>query len=313
MAIRAVIEAPQLPGAARLPARGQRLAYLVKAVRKNRKATAGFVLLGLFAFLAAFPGLIAHQSPSADAYGVNLSPSLDHLLGTTSFGQDIFAQVIYGARETLVIAVVVGLLSTLISIIVGVSSAYLGGVADGVLSVITDIFLVIPFLPLVVVIAAYIRGGGIVMLISVLVLTGWAYGARQLRSQTLSLRNRDFLESARVRGERRLYIIIVEILPTMTSLLVAQFLGAALFAVLAAAGLQFIGLGDSNSLSWGTMLFFAQNNEALLGGVPLWAIMPGLCIALLGASFALLNYAFDEIGNPALRPVRKLRVRSADS
>jgi peptide/nickel transport system ATP-binding protein len=100
-------------------------------------------------------------------------------------------------------------------------------------------------------------------------------------------------------------VILCEILPTMTSLIVATFLGAALYAVLTAAGLQFIGLGDPNSLSWGTMLYWAQNNEALFAGMPLWAIAPGVCIALLGASFAFLNYAFDEISSPALR-VRKL-------
>jgi oligopeptide/dipeptide ABC transporter ATP-binding protein len=139
----------------------------------------------------------------------------------------------------------------------------------------------------------------------VLGVLGWSYGARQLRSQTLSLRRRDFLESARVRGERKSYVILFEILPTMTSLIVATFLGAAIYAVLTAAGLQFIGLGDPNSQSWGTMLYWAQNNEALFAGMIWWAIAPGLCIALLGAAFALLNYAFDEISSPALR-VRKL-------
>jgi oligopeptide/dipeptide ABC transporter ATP-binding protein len=143
------------------------------------------------------------------------------------------------------------------------------------------------------------------MLVIVLGALGWSYGARQLRSQTLSLRTRDFLESARVRGERRLYVILFEILPTMTSLIVATFLGSALYAVLTEAGLQFIGLGDPNSQSWGTMLYWAQNNEALFAGMPLWALAPGICIALLGAAFALLNYAFDEISSPALR-VRKL-------
>jgi peptide/nickel transport system permease protein len=156
-----------------------------------------------------------------------------------------------------------------------------------------------------IVIAAYARGGGLGVLILVIVITGWSYGARQLRSQALSLRNREFLDAARVRGERSAYVIVFEILPTMTSLIVANFLGAALYAVLAAAGLQFIGLGNPNDLSWGTMLFWAENNGALNAGSPLWAIVPGLCIALLGAAFALLNYAFDEITNPALRPVRR--------
>ena len=139
---------------------------------------------------------------------------------------------------------------------------------------------------------------------------GWSYGARQLRSQTLSLRKRDFLEAARVRGERESYVIVHEILPTMTSLILASFLGAALYAVLFAAGLQFIGLGDPNSQSWGTMLYWAENNEALGAGMPYWAIMPGVCVALLGAAFALLNYAFDEISSPALR-LRKLERRAS--
>src|SRR5207244_12638111 len=191
------------------------------------------------------------------------------------------------------------------------SRRYLGGTTDGVLSLVTDVILVIPIFPLIIVIAAYEKNSGLLTLIIVLGALGWSYGARQLRSQTLSLRTRDFLEAARARGERRLYVILFEILPTMTSLIVASFLGAALYAVLFAAGLQFIGLGDPNSQSWGTMLYWAENNEALGAGMVYWAIMPGVCVALLGAAFALLNYAFDEISNPALR-LRKLERKSVD-
>jgi oligopeptide/dipeptide ABC transporter ATP-binding protein len=192
-----------------------------------------------------------------------------------------------------------------LAVLVGVSAGYLGGATDGVLSLVTDVILVLPIFPLIIVIAAYEKNAGLLTLVVVLGVLGWSYGARQLRSQTLSLRRRDFLESALVRGERKSYIILHEILPTMTSLIVATFLGAAIYAVLTAAGLQFIGLGDPNSQSWGTMLYWAENNEALNAGMPLWAIAPGVCIALLGAAFALLNYAFDEISSPALR-VRKL-------
>ncbi len=122
---------------------------------------------------------------------------------------------------------------------------------------------------------------------------------------SLEVNKGEFLEAARARGERSLYIIVFEVLPNMTSLIVAIFFGAALYAVLAAAGLQFIGLGDPNSLSWGTMLYWAQANGALLAGSPVWVLAPGFCIAALGAAFALINYAFDEISNPALRPVRR--------
>jgi peptide/nickel transport system permease protein len=269
----------------------------------SKKAVVGLVILLVMAVFAIFPGQIAPDSPSAEIFSPGLGPSAAHLLGTTSYGQDIFSQLVWGTRISLIIAVVAGLLSTVLSVIIGVSAAYLGGVLDGVLSLLTDAFLVIPAFPLVVVIAAYSNGGGTAIIIAVLVVTGWSFGARQLRSQALSLRNRDFLAAAQLRGERRLRIIVFEILPSMTSLIVANFLGAAVYSVLAAAGLQFIGLGNVNTESWGTMLYWAQNNQALTAGIPLWALAPGLAIALLGGAFALLNYAFDEVTNPALRPV----------
>ncbi len=170
---------------------------------------------------------------------------------------------------------------------------------------ITDIFLVIPAFPLIVVIAAYSKNGGDPILIAVLVVTGWSYGARQLRVQALSLRHRDFLVAARLRGERRWRVIVSEILPTMTSLIVAIFLGTTLYAIVAAAGLQFIGLGNPNTLSWGTMLYWAQNNEALQAGSPLWAIMPGICIALLGAAFALIELRLRRDQQPGSAPGAK--------
>ena len=278
-----------------------------RAVRRNRKATAGAILLFLFCFLGLFPGLIAHDDPTAEIYGRSMGISSAHLLGTTAYGQDIFAQVVWGTRQVLIIAFGAGLAATAIAAIIGVTAAYVGGATDGVLNLITDVLLVIPLFPLLIVIAAYFHDSGTLVLITVLTLTGWSYTARQLRSQALSVRHRDFLEAAKVRGERAVYVVCVEILPTMTSLLVAAFLTNALYAVLFASSLQFIGLGDPNATSWGTMLYWAENNEALQTGQYMWAVAPGVCIAALGTAFALLNYAFDEIGNPALRPVRKIR------
>ena len=239
---------------------------LWQALARSPKATAGAILLAAFIVLALFPGLFARDDPSAEAYPRNLGPSTAHLFGTTGLGQDVFAQAVYGTRPVLEIAFGAGLASTLI--------------------------------------AAYVHNSGTGVLIAVLTFTGWSYTARQLRSQALSLRSRDFLAAAKVRGERAAYIIAVEILPTMVSLLVAAFLTNALYDVLFASSLQFIGLGNPSSVSWGTMLYWAQNNEALQTGYYLQAIVPGAAIALLGAAFALLNYAFDEIGNPMLRPVR---------
>ena len=278
---------------------------LWRAISRNKKAVAGVLILLVFTVVAIFPGQIAPYDGQAEIFPPALQPSWHHLLGTTAYGQDIFSQLVEGTRLSLVIALAVGALATVLAVLVGVSAGYLGGSTDGFLSLVTDVILVLPIFPLIIVIAAYEKNAGLLTLVVVLGVLGWSYGARQLRSQTLSLRRRDFLESARVRGERKSYVILFEILPNMTSLIVASFLGAAIYAVLTAAGLQFIGLGDPNSQSWGTMLYWAQNNEALFAGMPWWAIAPGLCIALLGAAFALLNYAFDEISSPALR-VRKL-------
>jgi peptide/nickel transport system permease protein len=275
----------------------------------NGKAVAGGCLLGVFVVLAVIPGVIAPDNPAAEVFRPGLGPSLSHLLGTTAYGQDVFSQLIWGARASLIVALAVGAASTAVSVVVGVSAAYLGGAWDGLLSLVTDVLLVVPAFPLIVVIAAYTSGANLVMLIVVLVVTGWSFGARQLRSQMLSLKRREFLEAAKSRGERRSYIVLFEALPTMTSLVIAGFLGSALYAVLAAAGLQFVGLGDTSGMSWGTMLYWAQNSEALNTGMVLWAVMPGVCVALLGAAFALLNYAFDEIGNPALRPARIARAK----
>ena len=279
-----------------------------RAIRGNGKALAGAILLLIFLIAAIFPNLFTPVKDSnARAFPLSLPPSAAHILGTTSFGQDIWAQLVWGTRQTLLVAVVAGALASVLSVLIGVAAAYLGGIADDLLSLLIDVFLVIPAFPMIIVIAAYANGGNLAVIVGVLVVTGWSYGARQLRAQALSLRRRDFLESARVRGEGWFYIVICEILPTMVSLIAANFLGAALYAVLTAAGLQFIGLGSPSSVSWGTMLHWAQSAEALQTGQSWWVIAPGLCIALLGAAFALLNYAFDEISNPALRPVRRNR------
>ena len=295
------------------PAAGQAGRRVWRAVRRNRKAATGGVLLLLFCLIALFPGVLAKDSPTAEIYPKNLGPSAAHLFGTTGLGQDMFAQAVWGTRQVLIIAIGAGLLATAIAAVVGVTAAYLGGTWDGVLNLLTDVLLVIPLFPLLIVISAYVQNSGTTVLIAVLAFTGWSYTARQLRSQALSLRNKDFLEAARVRGERALYIIAVEILPTMISLLLAAFLTNALYAILFASSLQFVGLGDPNATSWGTMLYWAENNEALQAGFYLQAIIPGACIALLGTAFALLNYAFDEIGNPALRPVRKIRSKRVQS
>src|SRR5947209_5678352 len=220
---------------------------LVRAVVGSKKATAGAVILLLMVFVAAFPGLIAPDSPHATIYAQNAAPSSAHLLGTTQLGEDVFSQLIWSTRLTLLVTLVVSAFATMISVVIGVTAAYFGGVTDRVLTVITDVFLILPVLLLLILLAAYLPPG-VTSLVIVLCITSWAFQARQLRSQGLSVRNRDFLVAARVRGERPLYVIFVEIVPTMTSLLAASFLALAVYVVGFAASLQFLGLGNANEL-----------------------------------------------------------------
>ena len=278
-------------------------------LRRDKKAAAGSIILFILLVITAFPTWFAPDDPAAEIYKPGVGLSWSHLLGTTSFGQDVFSQLIVGTRQSVMIALIVGFFCTVLSVSIGITAAYSGGLIDDGLSLFTDVVLVIPTFPLIIVITAYVKNASFWLIVFVLVVTGWSYGARQLRVQALSLRNRDYLLAAKARGESRWYVIAVELIPPMTSLIVANFLGAALYAVLAASALQFIGLGNVNTESWGTMLYWAQNNEALATGLPLWALAPGVAIAVLGSALALLNYAFDEVSNPALRPVSAKRMK----
>ncbi|WP_424952523.1 dipeptide/oligopeptide/nickel ABC transporter permease/ATP-binding protein [Deinococcus sp.] len=260
---------------------------------------AGILLVLLLMGLLA--PVITRYNPSSLEFGAFMPLSAQHLLGTTAIGQDIFAQLLYGARLTLLVGAVAGLIATALSVALGLSAAYLGGWVDEVINALINVFLVLPGLPLVIIASAFLRGGGVWPVIVVISFTGWAWGARVLRSQALALRERDFVQAAVASGEGPGRVIFMEILPNMTGLIAANFFGAALYAVLSEAGLSFIGVGDVSLVTWGTMLYWAQAKGALLQGAWWWVAAPGLGIALLGTSFALLNFAIDELGNPRLR------------
>lgn len=271
---------------------------LLAAIRRDRKATIGAVLLGFFTLLAIFGPLLA-ADPDA-LVGVPLSPpSAEHWLGTTGQGQDVFAQLVHGTRLSLIIGVSVGLCVVLVGALVGIAAGYFGGRVDAVLSLFFNVFLVIPGLPLAIVIAAYLPSGPLTLGL-VLVVTGWAWNARVLRAQALSQRRQDFVAAALVAGEPSWRIIVREILPTMTSLLMAQVIGSTVYAIGAQVGLEFLGLGDVSTVTWGTILYWAQNDSALLTGA-WWTFAPaGLCVALVGFGLTMLNSGFDEITNPRL-------------
>lgn len=265
------------------------------------KARIGIVLLGIFVLVAIFAPLLAPYSPTDNSFPRNVAFSSAHWMGTTANGEDVLSQLIFGARVSLLVGGVAGALSTLIAVSVGLTWGYLRTFASDVINFIVNLFLVIPALPLMIIIAGYLQGGGLTMIILVVVVTGWAWGARVLRAQTQTLRSRDFVTAAIFSGDSLARLIFREILPNMTSLIVASFFGAATAAILAEAGLEFLGLGDPRTVSWGTMLFWAQNGNALLTGQWLLLLGPGLCIALLATSMSFINFGVDGLSNPALR------------
>jgi peptide/nickel transport system permease protein len=265
------------------------------------RARIGVILLAVFVVLAIFAPLIAPFSPTDNGFARSANPTAAHWLGTTAAGQDVLSQLIFGARVSVFVGFVAGLLSTVIAVLIGLSWGYIRTFGGDVINFVVNLFLVIPSLPLMIVIAAYLQNGGIGMIILVVVPTRWAWGARVLRSQTQSLRSREFVTAAIFSGDSVGRIVFHEILPNMTSLIVGSFFGATTAAILAEAGLEFLGLGDPTTVSWGTMLFWAQNSNALLTGQWVLLFAPGLCIALLATSMTFINFGVDGLSNPRLR------------
>jgi peptide/nickel transport system permease protein len=223
------------------------------------------------------------------------------LLGTTLQEQDLLSQLIYGARQTLFVGLVTAALIAIVQLVMGVFAGYAGGAMDTGLTSVTNIFLVLPQLPFLIVIQAYVQSKSSLTIIIVLVVTGWAFGARVLRAQAIALRDRPFIEAARMSGEKRWRIVIFNVLPNMFGILMANFFGAALYAVLAYSFLLFLGLGNTTAISWGSMLFWAQAGSAEMFHDWIFLFVPGLCILLLGIALGLLNFAVDEVADPRLR------------
>jgi peptide/nickel transport system permease protein len=269
----------------------------------NRKATVGVAIVLTFFVLAVLGPLFLSADPTDFVGTPNEPPSAEHLFGTTGQGQDVLAQTIFGARTSLAVGFATGLSVMAIGALIGMVAGYFGGAVDAALSLLTNVFLIIPGLPMAVVLAAYLPPSPGTILI-VLILTGWAWNARVLRAQVLAIRDKDFVSAAVVSGEGSFRVIFHEIMPNMTSLLMSGFISATVYAIGAQVGLEFLGIGDVGQVTWGTNLYWAANNAALVTGA-WWTIVPtGVCVALVGFALTLINYAIDEITNPRLRSER---------
>ncbi|MHB8612913.1 MAG: dipeptide/oligopeptide/nickel ABC transporter permease/ATP-binding protein [Candidatus Dormibacteraceae bacterium] len=299
---------------------------------RSPKVVAGLVILGLFGVVAIIGRWAAPYSPNAtdeknwvrhvlvdgtgpgtgfpaNYYPLPLPPSAAHWLGTTVFAQDALSQVLASTQATLFVGLLAAAIATVLSILFGITAGYIGGGTDEGLSLVANVFLAIPGLPLLIVLADYVpsAGSSIFLVAAIIAVTTWAYSARTLRAQTLSLRNRDFIEAARVSGEGRLRIILVEVLPNLIPIVAASFLFTTLSAIGAYVAIAFLGLAGSPTSfppglwNWGEMLREGFANNAVRGGWWWWWAPPGICVALLGTGLALLNFGIDEFINPRLR------------
>ena len=299
---------------------------------RSPKVIVGLVILGIFGLVAIIGRWIEPYSPNrtdtanwvqhvlvpgtggttgvpANYYPLPLPPTAEHWLGTTVFAQDVLSQLLAATEATMVVGILAAAIATVLSILFGVTAGYVGGKSDEGLSLIANVFLAIPGLPLLIVLADYVpsAGSSIVLVAAIVAVTNWAWSSRTLRAQTLSLRNRDFVEASRVSGESRWRIMFVEILPNLIPIVASSFLFTTINAIYFYVAISFLGLAGSPTGSppglwnWGEMLREGLANNAVRGGWWWWWAPPGICVALLGTGLALVNFGIDEFINPRLR------------
>lgn len=286
--------APQSSGAGKLAS--------AFAMFKNPKSMVGLTILGFFIIVAAIAPLITTYRPTGSDPNARLQPpSAAHWLGTTHTGADVYSQMVEGTRAVVAVSIMATLIATFIAVAVGVVAGYLSGWKSEVLSALTNVFLVIPGLPLIIIVASMFEDPPLAVIAAVLGVTGWAWGARVLRAQTMSLRNRDFVQAAKANGEPLRRIIAVEMLPNLMALIAASVVGTMTAAIVGLTTLSFIGVIPPSTLNWGTILNQANAQGAFRQQQWWWYMPPALAIALIGMALALINFGIDEYVNPRLR------------
>jgi peptide/nickel transport system permease protein len=286
------------------PAKRRRFLFL-----RNRKAMTGLILLGIYVLIGIIGPWIRPYDPNKRSAAIVAGPSLHHLLGTDHLGEDILSQLLSGARSVVYVGFLAGIVATVLSVLIGVSAGYIGGKTDDGLSALSNVFLVIPAIPLMIIVTTALGGVSDTVIALIIGLTSWSWNARVLRAQTLSLRRRDYVEASRATGEKTWRIIIFELLPNLTAVIASGFVGTVLFAVLAEITLAFIGVVN-NGWNWGTILFWAQSEQALPQDAWWWFVPAGLAIAFLGTALSLINFGIDEFVSPRLRSAGKTKVKT---
>jgi peptide/nickel transport system permease protein len=273
----------------------------LKLLFRQKKAVFGLVIVSVLCLMALFAPILAPNDPGARVGRSHQPPNVEHVFGTTKMGRDVFSQFVWGGRASLAVGFATGLFITALGTLVGLIAGYLGGRTDAALDLLTNAVLVIPNLPLLILLASFAGTVGPVAIMLIIALTSWPWGARMTRSQTLALRNREFVVAARMVGEPNWRILFVEILPNLVPLVGINIVGSVIYAIVAETTLEYLGFGDPLRVTWGAMLYNAQNSSAMIVGA-WWDIgAPCLGVALVGLGLALLNFTLDEIANPQLR------------
>jgi peptide/nickel transport system permease protein len=280
----------------------------LRLLLQTPKSRFGLSLVAFMIFVAVIAPWISVAHPTDfNILATRQAPSWNHLFGTTDQGSDIFSQVVLGARRSLILGAAAALLATTLATVLGIVAAYSGGIVDEVINFLTNVFLVIPTIPLLIVISGYLKARGMTTMILVLGLTLWSFEARILRGQALSLKSRDFVQAAKVAGESTWRIVFGELMPNMISRIAAAFVLVFYIALLVDAGLEFLGLGDNSHVSWGMVLYWAQTNSAVLQGEWWPFLFPGLALVITVVGLVFLLAGIDELSNPRLRKIRKAK------
>ena len=295
--------APPAPAAPRSRKRRLAIPGWLRLMLGNPKAqiglaiVLGMVLLGLLA-----PLLIdASKATEFSLPDARQAPSLHHLFGTTDQGVDVFAQVAWGARQSLLLGAIAAVIATALGTVLGLTAAYAGGIVDELIMLVTNVFFVIPTIPLLIDVTAFLHKKGMLTMALVIACTLWAFEARILRGQALTLKNRDFILAAKVAGESTKRIIFGELLPNMISRIAAGFVLVFYIAILVDAGLEFLGLGEMDKPSWGVALYWATVNSSVLQDEWWSFVFPGLAIGITVLGLTLVLAGIDEVSNPRLR------------
>jgi peptide/nickel transport system permease protein len=270
-------------------------------LRNGKFTIGGAIFMALLIIALAGSIFVEPAQRRSGSSEARLPPSAEHPLGTTSLGQDVVIQLTEAIPNSVQVGLIAATVGTLLGALIGFTSGYFGGWVDAILRMLIDVFLSVPSLLFLILIAALVRGVGVLVMAIIIGAFAWPSPARQVRAQVLSLKERGFVQVARISGMNGMEIIIRELMPHMFQWLGANFVNAFIAAVLAESGLSILGLGPQTEMTLGMMIFWALNYSAIFQGMWWWWLTPVVSLMALFLSLYLVHIGFDEVSNPRLR------------